>query len=218
MEANALPMLGYYAKRAAEYEEVYRKPERQADLAALKTHVRRRMAGADVLEMACGTGYWTEVMAPACRSILATDASDEVLAVARSKTYGGATVRFERADAYTLDGVSGSFTAGFAGFWWSHVPKDRLPAFLDAFHDHLASGARVCFLDNRYVEGSSTPIAFADAQGNTYQERRLRDGSTHVVLKNFPTAAELRAAVAGRASAVEVVEFAYYWCMSYRKP
>lgn len=209
------PLVDYYARRAAEYEEIYHKPERQADLAALKAHVRQVLAGSDVLEVACGTGYWTEVLAPVCASILATDAAEEVLAVARSKAYPPGRVRFARADAYDPD-VPGGFTAGFAGFWWSHVPRQRLPAFLDAFHRRLAPGACVCFIDNRYVEGSSTPLAGADAEGNTYQERRLRDGSVHRVLKNFPTAAELEAAVAGRAAGVEVTAFAYYWCLRYR--
>jgi len=47
------------------------------------------------------------------------------------------------------------------------------------------------FFDNRYVEGSSTPISRRDAQGNTYQARKLDNGSAHEVLKNFPTEREL---------------------------
>ena len=223
-------MLDYYARRAAEYEAIYDKPERQAALAALKAHVARLMEGCDVLEVACGTGYWTAVLAPVCRSVLATDAADEVLAVARAKTYPPGRVAFARADAYDLphlhrqgaegspegspDGFTGGFTGGFAGFWWSHVPKERLAGFLEAFHARLAPGARVCFVDNRYVEGSSTPVASSDAQGNTYQQRRLRDGSTHTVLKNFPCDDELREAVRGRPG-VEVARFEYYWCLSY---
>ena len=51
-------------------------------------------------------------------------------------------------------------------------------------------------LDNRYVEGSSTPVTERDADGNGYQLRKLADGSTHRVLKNFPTEAELEALAA----------------------
>ena len=49
-------------------------------------------------------------------------------------------------------------------------------------------------LDNQYVLGSSTPISRTDAEGNTYQTRPLKDGSSHEVLKNFPTHAQLLAA------------------------
>lgn len=78
-----------------------------------------------------------------------------------------------------------------AGFWWSHVPLERIPAFLQSLHATLAPGARVVMLDNRYVAGSSTPIAECDAAGNSYQQRLLADGSVHRVLKNFLTREDL---------------------------
>lgn len=206
----------YYSARAAEYEAIYRKPERQAHLAALKDYLRPLFSGCDVLEPACGTGYWTAVIAPHCRSVLALDASDEVLNVARAKPWPDANVRFAQADAYALDTIPGGFDAGFAGFWWSHIPRQRLAAFLAGFHGRLRAGARVCFIDNRYVEGSSTPVAETDAYGNTYQIRRLKDGSAHRVLKNFPADSEFGEALDGVASGVEVNDFKYYWCLTYR--
>ncbi len=80
-------LLDYYARRAEQYEQIYQKPERQAKLALLKAYLVKLLAGRDVLEVACGTGYWTAHLAPFTRSILATDAADEVLDVARAKTY-----------------------------------------------------------------------------------------------------------------------------------
>jgi demethylmenaquinone methyltransferase/2-methoxy-6-polyprenyl-1,4-benzoquinol methylase len=71
------------------------------------------------------------------------------------------------------------------------------------------------FLDNAYVEGSSTPLSRADADGNTYQTRKLDDGSINEVLKNFPTESELRAAVEGLAADVRVDFLRYYWTLSY---
>ncbi len=155
-------LVEYYARRAVEYEDIYRKPDRQADLDVLKEYVKSLLKGHRMLEVACGTGYRTALLATVCPSIVATDASPKVLEVARSKSYGRNTVRFAAADAYRLDDVDGDFTAGFAGFWWSHVPKERLHTFLSSFHRGLRSDAVVCFVDNRYVEGSSTPVSHAD--------------------------------------------------------
>src|SRR4051812_5278231 len=77
----------YYRDRAAEYDAVYDKPERQQDLATLKELLPPLVAGKRVLEIAAGTGYWTQVLAGSAQSILATDLNDETLAIARSRSY-----------------------------------------------------------------------------------------------------------------------------------
>jgi demethylmenaquinone methyltransferase/2-methoxy-6-polyprenyl-1,4-benzoquinol methylase len=71
------------------------------------------------------------------------------------------------------------------------------------------------FVDNAYVEGSSSPISRTDESGQTYQTRKLDDGSVHEVLKNFPTESELRAAVDRLALDVQVEFLRYYWILSY---
>jgi SAM-dependent methyltransferase len=209
-------LLTYYAHRAYEYEQIYEKPERQADLARVRTWLRNALAGQRILEVACGTGYWTAELAPAAAAIVATDASPEVLALAHQKQYPPDRVRFELADAYALAHVAGSFTAGFAAFWWSHVPHERQAAFLATLHGRLGAGALVVLLDNRYIAGSSTPVARWDAAGNSYQRRRLADGTEHEVLKNFPTPADLEAVLTPVAQALSITEFAYYWGVRYR--
>ena len=70
-------------------------------------------------------------------------------------------------------------------------------------------------LDNRYVEGSSTPVTEHDADGNGYQARRLADGSTHRVLKNFPTEGELRSLVAGLGEHAAFTSWDYYWAFEF---
>jgi demethylmenaquinone methyltransferase/2-methoxy-6-polyprenyl-1,4-benzoquinol methylase len=208
-------MVSYYADRAQEYERIYAKPERQADLRQLRGLVASEFSCADVFEVACGTGYWTEILASSAASVLATDINEEVLAVARSKPIDTKRVIFQREDAYALPGFPQRFTGGFSGFWWSHIPKARIQNFLRGFHRLLSSRARVVFIDNSYVEGSSTPISRTDEYGDTYQLRRLDDGSTYEVLKNFPTESELISAVADFATDIRVESLPYYWILSY---
>ena len=209
-------LAAYYAKRAAEYERIYAKPERQVDLGRLRARVTALLAGRSVLEVACGTGYWTEAIAPHAKAISAVDAADETLAIARSKRYPAGKVEFSRGDAYALPDFGRRHDALFGGFWWSHVPLVRLDAFLAGAARVVAPGAVVAFLDNRYVEGSSTPVSRRDAEGNTYQARMLDDGSTHEVLKNFPSERELveRALAHGMEAKVEWLD--YYWLLVYR--
>ncbi len=211
-------LVEYYAKRAAEYERIYQKPERQKDLAALRKRLAKELAGEDVLEIACGTGYWTQAVAERAHSILATDINEEVLQIARAKTYPKGNVIFEKRDLFQLAGTTGRFTAGLAAFWWSHLKKSEIAGFLKHFHEALAPDAKVVFMDNNYVPGSSIPINRTDDEGNTYQSRTLEDGTEFEVLKNFPTEAELRQAVAGLAKNIRFLNLTHYWLLSYRKP
>lgn len=208
-------LVDYYRRRASEYEAIYAKPERQADLAYLEREIPRRLRGARVLEVACGTGYWTERVARSAAKIVATDAAEEPMRIARAKSYPEDVVRFELADAYALDPRLGRFDAGLAVFWWSHVPRERTAAFLDSLHRCLDDGARVLFMDNVYAEGSSTPVSDVDAQGNTYQMRQLADRSRVRVLKNFPTEAELRERLAPHAASFTFEALQYYWLAEY---
>jgi len=205
-------MNDYYAARAPEYDRIYLKPERQADLRRIEAWLPPVFAGRSVLEIACGTGYWTQFIAPAATRVLAIDAAPETLRIARGRVDSG-RVEFAVGDAYALPARAQGFEAAFAGFWFSHIPKGRIPAFLAGLQRALAPGARVVFLDNRYVEGNSTPISERDAEGNTYQLRALQDGSTHKVLKNFPDEAELRAATQGFARELRFHAWEYYWAL-----
>lgn len=209
-------LAAYYAARAAEYENIYKKPERQEDLKRLREIVSAFSGGRRVLEVACGTGYWTAVMAGTASSITATDIGEEMLACARAKDLDAGKVGFRRADALGLDEVPGAYDAGFAGFWISHLRRAAIPRFLSGFHRRLEPGARVLILDNRFVAGSSTPISRTDEEGNTYQRRQLGDGSEYEILKNFPSPDEVRRFLnEAAARAPTVTELAYYWYARY---
>jgi demethylmenaquinone methyltransferase/2-methoxy-6-polyprenyl-1,4-benzoquinol methylase len=207
-------MVRYYAQRAAEYERIYELPERQDDLRALRAAVESACAGRRVLDVACGTGYFSACAVRSALALDGVDANAETLALARAKELPRA--RFTLGDAYRLSPPAAPYSGALCTFWWSHVPKERLDEFLQGLHRMLAPGASVLFADNRYVAGSSTPIARTDAAGNTYQVRRLADGSEHEVLKNFPGAAELVACGMRFGAAVEVRHLTYYWTLRYR--
>ena len=214
--APADSMRDYYARRALQYERIYAKPERQADLRVLEALLPDLFDGRYVLEVACGTGYWTHFGAARCASWLATDLNPETMAVARAKAWPDGRVRFEQADAYGLAELGcASHDAAFSGFWWSHVPLSRLSEWLATLHARLQSGARVVHLDNRFVAGSSTPISRRDDAGNSYQTRALDDDSTHEVLKNFPSRGQAIAVLGPRAHDAQWLELEHYWLLQY---
>lgn len=208
-------MQDYYRRRAAYYERVYFKPERQADLRAMQAWIGAPFAGRRVLEVACGTGWWTPHAARDAQRWLATDLNPETLDVARAKAMP-ACVEFRTVDAFTFELIGReTFDGAFAGCWWSHLTWQQLPGWLDALHARLAPGARVVFLDNRFAQTSSTPISRTDDAGNTYQRRVLDDGSVHEVVKNFPTPEQAFALLGPRARNPEWIAHEHYWILSY---
>lgn len=209
-------MAHYYRQRAATYERVYAKPERQADLRAMEAWLPGVFANRRVLEVATGTGWWTPHGAARAAHWRATDLNPETLALARAKPGMPACVQFQTVDAYSLAELGGeTFDAAFAGCWWSHVPLQRLPGWLATLHAHLEPGARVVMLDNSYVQTSSTPLSRRDDHGNTYQDRTLDDGSVHEVLKNFPTPEQAIAALGPRARDARWTAHTHYWVLDY---
>jgi len=207
-------MQDYYAARASEYDRIYAKPERQADLRAIERWLPPIFNGTRLLEVACGTGYWTQFLAPVASSVMAVDSAPQTMQVAESRVPKD-KVEFVVGDAYDLPAAQPKPDAAFAGFWFSHVPKARVREFLLGLNAVLEPGAKVVLLDNRYVEGSSTAVSAPDAAGDTWQDRPLDDGTTHRVLKNFPSQAQLREAVQGISTAVVYREWQYFWALEY---
>ena len=207
-------MQNYYAARATEYDKIYAKPERQADLRQIEQWLPGVLAGRSVLEIACGTGSWTRFFVPHCPRVVAVDSAPETMQIAKTRVPPG-KVDFLVGDAYNLPVQREVLGAGFAGFWWSHIPRARVRAFLCGIHAALEPGAPVVLLDNRFVPGSSTPITEQDAEGNAYQTRILSDGTSHRVLKNFPSEQELLAAVSPMASELRYHEWVYFWALEY---
>jgi ubiquinone/menaquinone biosynthesis C-methylase UbiE len=214
---SAHSLRDYYSARAAEYDHVYAKPERQHDLRRIEFWLPTVFEGRSVIEVACGTGYWTQFLAPVATRLLAIDAAPETLRIARTRIRA-AHVEFVEGDAYRLPDVGTRYEAAFAGFWISHVPRGRIGAFLNGLHTRLSPGAKVVFLDNKFVAGSSTPISDRDSEGNTYQARTLRDGSCFRVLKNFPTETEMRSWLAEGTRDVRCQEWEHYWALEYTLP
>jgi SAM-dependent methyltransferase len=208
----------YYAARAAEYDLSvgYGTPRVEACLAPLKARFQTALKGHDALEVACGTGYWTQNAAATARSILAIDLDPASIALGQARVASLPGVRCQLADAYSLEGISGPFTAAFSLFWWSHMPKSKIHGFLRTLHARLLPGALVMFVDQLpYSHGERRRY---DEEGNLLEARRLLSGGTFEIVKNFPTQAELAGVLAGFAEQLvySTCPEKRWWMVSYR--
>ena len=207
----------YYQKRAEEYDLVYTKPERQKDLALLKAYLGKQFRNCSIAEIACGTGYWTAVLAESAQSILASDINLKMLQIAQQKNALKSNVTFELRDIEDLKHMWGGFEGLFGGFIWSHIKKEALPGFIAMALQQVREGSEVIFIDNRYVSGSNSPITRKDKNGNTLQTRMLQSGERYEIVKNFPDPKETQEMLCEFAEEIQWIDFEYYWVLKFRK-
>jgi len=193
-------MREYYQARAPwhdEYMSYSDNASMEELLRPIVATVAELLAGRDVLEVACGTGNWTQVLARRCPRVVATDACEGVLSLARKKEYRGGDVTFLAADAYSLQDVPARFAGAFAADWLSHVPRGQMSRFLEVLHGHLGEGARVVFIDVLRRDHPDLKPYRRDDEGNLFCRRTLPDGTVYDVVKNYPTEGELRCMIEG---------------------
>jgi 2-polyprenyl-3-methyl-5-hydroxy-6-metoxy-1,4-benzoquinol methylase len=141
----------------------------------------------DVLELASGTGLWTQRLARAAHTVTAVDSSPEVNAINADRLHerpGHASVRFVVADLFRWQ-PDRQYDTIFFSHWLSHVPTERLESFWSMVRAALAPGGRVFFADARYDETSTAKdheLEGPDAQAVT---RRLNDGQEYRIVKVF---------------------------------
>jgi len=210
-------LVEYYSQRAPEYEEIYTRsdPVRQKELATLQQQLKDTIQAKHVLELACGTGFWTQAVARHVLTLTAVDASAQMLEFARAKLKDAPNVTIFPGDAYDLNAIAGEFDTGFAMFWLSHVPRKRLSAFIGSFSRRIGSGGTIFMADNVNVPGLGGELV-RDSGEDTFKVRKLKDGSEHRVIKNYFSAAELKDLIAPHGRAIEATLGTAYWWVCYQ--
>ena len=180
----------YYSERAPEYDETAIPPgedplapqgfELEAALAAFAPRGR-------VLEIACGTGGWTRLLAAHASDVTALDASAEMLELCRRKVKD-ARVRFVEADVFRWEPET-QYDVVFFANWLSHVPPKRFKEFWSIVERCLAAKGRVFFVDEETL-GVWRCEEFLD-EAQTLVRRRLRDGRFFDIVKVFYDAPDL---------------------------
>lgn len=183
-DALLAEQMAYYRAGATQYDRPYAEREELRELLSAADGLP--IAG-DVLELACGTGQWTSVLAARARSVTAVDAAAEVLDIARTRAVSD-NVRFVQADLFEWQPPRRYETVFFA-FWLSHVPPTRLADFWNFVAAALTPGGRAIFIDDGPAGAAEEEVL----AGNTVPAamRRLDDGSRYRIVKVFHDARTL---------------------------
>lgn len=205
----------HYDNAAAEYSE-----EQLEDLDEAREQLATLLSGHRILELGCGSGAWTEVLAETAEFVLATDASEAMLALARMHGADLDNVEYRLVDALALPDdlvdAENKFTAVFMAGLWAHLTRDQHEALLLSLKKRLGKDVLLVIFDDEYVEGESATIARTDLQGNTHEFQLDAEGTRHELVKNYPTDSFLRKRLDKVGREIKVARWEFYWVLTCR--
>lgn len=205
--------MAYYRARASEYDEWFLRQGRYdhgpeanarwfAEVDVVAAALDRFAPTGDVLELAAGTGIWTQRLRRTAAHLTAVDASPETLAINRERLSAGSaqgsstgSVEYVVADLFSWQPQQ-AYDSVFFGFWLSHVPPNRFRAFWSMVQSALKPGGRVFFVDSRYHPEGTAHDHTLGAADDTTLSRRLNDGRTYRIVKVFHQPAALTSQLA----------------------
>ena len=188
--------IAYYRARAPEYDDWWfkrgtfqRPPDVRrrwaAQVAELEASVDAFDPRGAVLELAAGTGLWTQRLVRTAASVTAVDASPEVLDLNRERIAGaGAPVEYVLADLFRWE-PSRRYDVAFFSFWISHVPLVRFDDFWGLVDRALVPGGRAYLIDN------APSLDWYDGEAGVTR-RALVDGREYDIVKLYWSPVELR--------------------------
>lgn len=215
--------IDYYRARADEYDEWFHRQGRYdrgpAATAAWFHELDRARAAldalpldhTDIVELAPGTGLWTQHLVARARHVTVIDAAPEMLELCRRRLADIPThVDYVCADLFDWAPTRTWDTVVFC-FWISHIPAARLDPFLDVVRRALRPGGRLFFIDNRQEPTSTAGNHTLPGLGEPTAERHLNDGRRFTIIKHYWTADDLTARFARAGLDVAITETATYF-------
>lgn len=197
--------IAYYRARAPEYDEWFLRQgmcdlgpvwneKWQLDVDTVAAELDSFGPRGRVLELACGTGWWTERLARHAADLTAIDASPEAIELARRRV---PSTRYVVADLFLWE-PEDQYDVVFFSFWLSHVPAERFEAFWRMVDRALEPGGRVFFIDNLTKRLPELPElarirSLLQRDGDNAGEvvRRLNDGREFRAVKIYYEPEEL---------------------------
>jgi 2-polyprenyl-3-methyl-5-hydroxy-6-metoxy-1,4-benzoquinol methylase len=194
MSSNILQeQINYYRDRASEYDEWFFRQGRYdrgeahrqqwfVEIAEVESALFATKPSGNMLELACGTGLWTQHLVTFATHLTAVDAAPEVIALNQNRV-NSESVEYIVADLFNWTPTQ-KFDFIFFGFWLSHVPIEQFIDFWQMVKAALKPNGRVFFVDSLF-DKTSPAINHAELHQQGYSERKLNDGRVYQVVKIF---------------------------------
>lgn len=182
----------YYRQRASQYSDWSRRTGRYEggsepnesffdEAKMLLDALDSNKLTGDGLEIASGTGIWTEALTRHATTPTALDSSREMIELCKTRLMGTPKVRYVHADFYTWT-PDRQYDAVTFAFWISHVPSWKLDEFATKVSHCLLPRGRIFFVDQK---SSAMKYEVLDQPGGEIASRTLEDDKTFNVVKHF---------------------------------
>ena len=174
----------YYRARAQEYDASILEA---TDLLAPGKALLLDLGQFDsILELACGTGIWTETLLQMGNQVTAVDAAPEMLDIARQRL-GDKRISYEQADLFHWEPAQ-KYDLVFFANWLSHVPPTTLDEFLSKVGRAIRPGGQIAMIDQYLPSESDRRVAKDDI----YATRPIEDGRQFTIVKAFHELVDLQ--------------------------
>lgn len=176
IEASLEEQVSYYRARAPEYRHIV---PSSGPLAVARENLLKMGPFQHILELAPGTGVWTQELLRIGETVTAVDASPEMIEINKLRV---ADPRVEYREADLFDWIPHrQYDLVFFAFWLSHVPPDLLDAFLLKVRSAVRPGGRVFVID----QCDDLPGHPLPKREGMFEERTLSDGRTFTIVKIY---------------------------------
>lgn len=197
--------IAYYRARAGEYDQWFLRLGRYdrgeelnqawfSEVGELRAWLGQQGPLGDTLELACGTGWWSEQLVQYASSLTAVDASPEVIKLNKQRL-GRDDVRYLQADLFTWQAAE-QYDCIFFSYWLSHVPHERFDNFWQRVKNMLKPNGRIILIDSLRTPLSTAVNHELQAPEDPIQVRKLNDGQQFNIIKIYYTPDELTARLA----------------------
>ena len=198
--------IAYYRARAAEYDEWFYRQGRYnqgeeenqrwfTETEQVRQQLLQLPKQQHALEIACGTGIWTQELLHVAEHITALDAAPEMIAINKAKVQSE-RVAYQQMDIFEWQPTQ-QYDMVFFGFWLSHVPNSKLDAFLVTVAKALKPDGIVFIVDGQNTKQITAHNQQHPENGEVMQ-RVLNDGRHYDIIKIYYAPSYLDEAFAKR--------------------
>ncbi|UCH49657.1 MAG: class I SAM-dependent methyltransferase [Betaproteobacteria bacterium] len=218
--------LNYYRARAAEYDEWWLRQGRydlgpkanaqwRTERALLDRVLDSFRPKGRILELAGGTGIWSEKLLSFASQLTIVDGSAEMLAINKARLKSD-KVQYIEANIFDWRPAE-PFDTVFFGFWLSHVPSESFDHFWGMVRSCLSPQGRVLFIDSFRESTSTATVRELRDRGST-MIRRLNDGREFKVCKIFYDPGKLANELQAIGWCIDVFQTKRYFIYGYGAP